>query len=112
MDEMILDMHVVEEAKATMKEKFPVMVSYFLEDGESYIKTIRDGLARNDAGMVSAAAHTLKSLSLQLGAIKLGAAARQIEEIARTTKDIQEISVLVAETEKVFSRTSQVIKTL
>lgn len=32
-----------------MKDKFPTMVEYFLEDTDMYIKTISEGIAANDA---------------------------------------------------------------
>lgn len=73
----IFDMRIVQEAKDTMKTKFPLMVEYFLEDSQIYVNDIKSGKT------VTEAAHTLKSSSRQMGAVKLSNIAREIEEVSR-----------------------------
>jgi HPt (histidine-containing phosphotransfer) domain-containing protein len=88
------------------------MQPYFLEDAETYIKNIKAGLAAGDAAAISTAAHTLKSSSFQLGADQLGGLAKQIEETARSSKNMEEISALAALLDEAFPQTSRAIKNL
>lgn len=83
----ILDMAAVAEAKAMMKAKFPTMVQYYLEDAETYIGAIRDGIASASAANITLPAHTLKSSSRQMGAMRVSDIARTMETLARDLSD-------------------------
>ncbi len=75
----ILDLDIIEEAKSVMKARFMTMVEYFLEDAETYSSGIREGLEQNNSEKIRAAAHTLKSSSKQLGALRLSETAKEME---------------------------------
>lgn len=79
----ILDMTAINEAKSTMKAKFPTMVQYFLEDAETYIGTIREGISLASAEKIVSPAHTLKSSSRQMGAQRMSDIAKDMEALAR-----------------------------
>lgn len=70
-------------AKKTMKNKFSIMVKYFIEDTEVYINEIDKGLSDNNVHVIIASAHTIKSSSKQIGADLLSESAKEIEFIAR-----------------------------
>lgn len=78
----IINRKSVANVKAIMKDRFPIMVEYFLEDTGVYIKRIDEGISANDAEMVKSPAHTIKSSAGQIGAEKVSEIAKQIEEIA------------------------------
>ena len=79
----VLDPDIIEEAKAMMKAKFPTMVQYYLEDAETYLTSIREGIAENSVEKVVAPAHTIKSSSKQMGATLLAEVAKEMEHLAR-----------------------------
>ena len=83
----IINQEAALEAKATMKDKFPRMVEYFLEDSVMYMKGIEEGLAANDAEKIKSPAHTVKSSAHQLGAEKMSEIAKQIEHMAKDMID-------------------------
>ena len=45
-----------------MKAKFPTMVQYFLEDAETYISTIREGVMAANVEKIVSPAHTAEIL--------------------------------------------------
>jgi HPt (histidine-containing phosphotransfer) domain-containing protein len=59
------------------------LVDTYLEDGEEQLIGLRDGLAAGDGAALVRPAHSLKSSSLNVGAIELGAQCRELEELAR-----------------------------
>jgi HPt (histidine-containing phosphotransfer) domain-containing protein len=60
------------------------LVDTFLEDGSAQIEGMRAALAEGDTERLGRAAHSLKSSSLNVGALDLGATCRSLEEAART----------------------------
>lgn len=83
LSEPLLDLQLFEQAKTTMQHKFPKIIGYFIEDCESYLATIQQGLAQQHASLIAPAAHTIKSSSRQLGAIQLSSLAALLEQQAR-----------------------------
>ena len=79
----VLDEAVISEVKDMMKDKFPTMLSYFIEDSEMYVKQTEEGFAANSAEEIVSPAHTLKSSSKQMGAMLLSDIAKDIEANAR-----------------------------
>ena len=78
-----LDEVAVAEARATMQDKFPRLVSFFLEDAATYIGQIQKGFMASDAQQMVPPSHTLKSSARQMGAMQLSDAAKHIETEAR-----------------------------
>jgi len=115
-NEPVLDMSVVEEAKAMMKNKFPTMIEYFLEDSATYIAAIRDGIVTKNAEQIVSPAHTLKSSSRQMGAMVMSALAKQVEEQARQIKDtggdINVFTPLVVSLDRAFGETKQAFESV
>lgn len=87
MPEQIIDLNIVEEAKSVMNDKFPLMIEYFLEDSENYIKSIKESMEANDISQVVSPSHTIKSSAKQLGAIRLSEYAKQVEELSRNISE-------------------------
>jgi HPt (histidine-containing phosphotransfer) domain-containing protein len=103
-DATILDLAAIAEAKATMKAKFPTIVQYFLEDSETYIGSIRAGIVAASAEQIISPAHTLKSSSRLMGAMRVSDIAKAMEALAREQvasgkNDMQPFSAMLPELE-------------
>ena len=107
----VIDMYVFTEAKALMKAKFGMMLQYFLEDAAEYISVIKKGVGGNDMNSLTTAAHTLKSSAGQIGAIRLSAAAAEIEEMARSGGNCESISALLPGIDAAFAETAAALRT-
>ena len=59
------------------------LVDTYLADGEEQLEALREAAARNAVADLVRPAHSLKSSSLNLGALALGELARSLEEAAR-----------------------------
>jgi len=109
--EQIIDNIAFEEAKKSMQHKFPKIMGYFFEDTTSYIDTINQGLAQQDASLIMPAAHTIKSSSRQLGGAKLSDVAALLEQKAREyMKEETDFSVmqqLAVELKELFQITKE-----
>lgn len=110
-DQDIIDEVIFSEAKAMMQQKFQRIIGYYLEDTQSYIETIIQGVSSRDASLIIPAAHTIKSSSRQLGAIKLSEKSALLEEIARDylrePNDFTGIEILSADLPSLFETTRQ-----
>ena len=60
------------------------LVDTYLEDGREQIAALRDAVAATDTAALVRPAHSLKSNSLNLGAMTLGEQCRELEELARS----------------------------
>jgi two-component system sensor histidine kinase/response regulator len=59
------------------------LVDTFIEDGGHQITTMREAAASSDLDALGRAAHSLKSGSLNVGALELGSLSRGLEEAGR-----------------------------
>ncbi len=84
MSQQHIDHNTINNMKLLMEDKFQMLIERFLQDAEKYIKTIEDGITQNNIKIIVTPAHTLKSSSRQLGAIKLSDIAQNIEKLAKT----------------------------
>ncbi|HEX3427536.1 MAG TPA: Hpt domain-containing protein [Candidatus Limnocylindrales bacterium] len=60
------------------------LVDTYLDDGRQQIDALREALATGDAAALVRPAHSLKSNSLNVGALGLGGLCRELEESARS----------------------------
>ncbi len=79
----LFDFNALAEAKEMMKAKFGTMVKYYLEDSENYISAISAAVGAGNVEAIIAPSHTLKSSSMQMGALRLSSIAREMEAMAR-----------------------------
>lgn len=113
-DNPVLDSALVNEAKALMQAKFPQMVSYYIEDTEGYITYIEKALADNNTEGLIPPAHTAKSSSKQMGALRLSAIARTIELEAREAVSLKQsprqIGLLLEKMKQTFIETREAFR--
>lgn len=60
------------------------LVDTYLEDGQQQIAALREAIATADTASLVRPAHSMKSNSLNVGAMVLGGLCRELEEQART----------------------------
>jgi signal transduction histidine kinase/CheY-like chemotaxis protein/HPt (histidine-containing phosphotransfer) domain-containing protein len=78
-----LDTTALASLHAMMGERLAKMLQYYLDDGEAYVRNIRDAVTRADYAALVRPAHSLKSSSRQIGAMAFGELAAQLEHAAR-----------------------------
>jgi len=86
-DLILLDEQALNAVKAISSRRFSVLLNYYLEDGRSYVERIEYGLKTNDINVIVPPAHSLKSSSAQLGAMRLSKIAENIETYARKERN-------------------------
>jgi HPt (histidine-containing phosphotransfer) domain-containing protein len=110
-EEPLIDQEMLQQTKAVMRDKFPAMVEYFLQDTALYITRIEQALADNDVAAMVPAAHTAKSSCKQMGAARLSSIAKSIEEIIRAaanaTGTLDEMPVLLARLRETYTATKE-----
>jgi signal transduction histidine kinase/CheY-like chemotaxis protein/HPt (histidine-containing phosphotransfer) domain-containing protein len=80
----VLDAEALDELRSIAGEETLRIVRLFLEDAPRLIARIEQAAAATDLDAMGEAAHTLKSSSANLGALALSAAAKRIEQAARS----------------------------
>lgn len=78
----VLDIAAVTESYEVLKDKYPSILSYYIEDVTSYMEEIKTAL---ETGIMKGAvrpAHTIKSASRRMGAITLSDLAKDMEQAA------------------------------
>ncbi len=72
------------------------LVDTYLEDGAAQLEALTDGLASGEPQALVRSAHSLKSSSLNVGALALGELCRDLEEAARTADSVPDAAERVA----------------
>ncbi len=86
----ILDTTVFEEAKSLLKDKFDFLLDCYIDDVELYMKEIQDAVSSKNIEGIVRPAHTIKSTSKRMGALRLSDIARDIELAAREAANSNE----------------------
>jgi len=79
------------------------LVDTFLEDGEHQIAAMRAAVADGDVEALTRAAHSMKSGSLNVGALELGGLCRELEEAARSKSAVPDAEDRVTAIASVFA---------
>ena len=82
----VLDEAVVAELESSVQDDRPFvveLVNAYLADGPTQVDAIEAAVAADDAAALVRPAHTLKSSSATVGAMRLAAAARELEMAGR-----------------------------
>jgi len=85
--EDVLDPVTVQRSRDVLKDKYSLMLDYYLEDTRNYIHDIEKGVADRNAQAIILPVHSIKSMSKQMGAIMASEIARDIEQAARDLND-------------------------
>lgn len=87
------------------------LIGYYMEDMPQGVSRIEAALAANRTGEVRDLAHSLKSSSLQIGAMRIGAAAASLEQAARGTCTADDLEPLVRQMRRLTAPTMEVLAT-
>lgn len=79
----IVDYTLLEEARSILKDKFDLLLDHYIEDVETYIREIETAAAGGDLEAAIRPAHTIKSTSKRMGALRLADIAKDIELAAK-----------------------------
>jgi len=82
-----IDEIAVKKSQAVFKSKYKTILDYFIEDAENYIHQMRSAIEHDTPMELIRPAHTLKSTSKRMGAVKLSDAACLIEQSAKSIQD-------------------------
>lgn len=86
-----LDKELVNTARNILKNKYDEMVDVYIHDSWNYAEEIKVALKNKDITELIRPAHTLKSSSKQMGAVILSEIAKEIEHLARTVTNEEQI---------------------
>lgn len=115
----ILDDEAIENARSILKSKYDEMVHVYINNSWERVDEIMNAINQNDIEAVIRPAHTLKSTSKQMGAIRLSDIAKEIEYNAKAihkgeaqenqnmegiTHDMEEVKRLLTETKRAFEK--------
>lgn len=83
----VLDEHVLDDLRSSVEgdRSFVVeLIEAYLADGTTHVAEVEAAVADGDAGALVRPAHTLKSSSATVGAVRLAALARELEAAGRS----------------------------
>jgi len=78
-----IDRSLIEQYKKLRPGFLERLVTAYLSESAGYMAKIRTGMPSNDLETVRITAHALKSASVNLGAMKLGAVCQEVESAAQ-----------------------------
>ncbi|NRA70933.1 MAG: response regulator [Gammaproteobacteria bacterium] len=77
----VLDLEALNVLENIMKDKLHLAIDGYIEVSQEYVTQIKESLITNDIEVINRAGHTLKSSSLQVGAIAVSHIGAAIEQI-------------------------------
>ncbi|MDQ3777019.1 MAG: response regulator [Pseudomonadota bacterium] len=78
-----IDRAILDEVRDSVGGGFPRVVQYYLEDMPGHLRSLEAAVANGDVRLLGEIAHNIKGSSRTLGAHRLAANAKQLEDIAR-----------------------------
>lgn len=109
-----LDPAALQEVKNLLRGGFSSMVDEYLEDAQTYINTIREGLEKNDLNKIERGSHPLKSNSKGLGLTAVAAIATainlQARESAKNGGSVEFARSLLPQLEEALKRASKTLR--
>ena len=79
----VLDAKVLQELRDVVEEDFPGIIRGFVAHAPTLMRELDEGLEANDVGRLVRPAHSLKSSSASVGAMRVAELAKTIEHAAR-----------------------------
>jgi signal transduction histidine kinase/DNA-binding response OmpR family regulator len=116
--QVILDQEAVELARSILKGKYDEMLVLYIQSSQEKVREMAEAVNDNNTEVLARLAHTLKSTSLQMGAVRLSGIAKSVELTAKAMmngedtgdkdlefikKSLGELKETLSETEKAFA---------
>lgn len=108
----ILDKKILEETKEVVGEKFNIIINYYVNDGEKYVSQIEEGIKSEEHQSILESAHTIKSSSRQVGAIRTAELAAEIESMSNSKESVEDIKVLFEQLNMSFNEVAEELKNI
>lgn len=112
----IIDHKMLEDARSLLKDKFDLLLDCYIEDVENFIKDMHEAATNRNVQAIVLPAHTIKSTSKRMGALRLSDIAKDIELAAREAANANEqgpfsadIMVNIHSIAAVFKETREVL---
>ncbi|MGO3408975.1 response regulator [Marinomonas sp.] len=94
-DKVVLDQAVLDELKLVLGADLEILFQAFFSDAEGIIETLKNASEESvDLTAIARAAHSMKSISQNLGGRDLSALAERIEKAAKQ-EEVQEVCALI-----------------
>ncbi len=110
--DVIVDPESVQSAQKILKDKYDDIVTYFIEDTQNYIAEIDKALKDHKFADGIRPAHTIKSTSQRMGAVKLSNCAKEIEAMLKKNEndnfehmDVQDLAGYLTHLRLIFDQT-------
>ncbi len=106
----LLDKEAMENARSILKDKYPEMVDIFIKNSWERLEEIDKSFESTETEILKRAAHTLKSTSRQMGAMRLGHLAERLEKCAKEgdTNDVpnklEELKICLSATGREYKK--------
>lgn len=111
-DEPVVDRNTIEELSNLMGEEFiGELVETFCEETPQLMVQLRQSMDDGDAAAFRRFAHSIKSSSASLGALKLAAMARELEILGKE-EHISGTEAALVQLEAAYHQAEQVLKAL
>ena len=107
----LLDTAALDSLRELGDDFFRELVETFLESSREQMEAIRQAAKDADAGLMEAAAHSLKGASRQQGAVVLAECCRKLEEMGKEG-DLDGINPLLEKTEDSYRKTIEELEGL
>jgi HPt (histidine-containing phosphotransfer) domain-containing protein len=98
-----IDASVFENLSSLMGDEFADLLQAYKEDTTEFAKTLRGACDEDDHAAMQVPAHSMKSSSANIGAMRLSALAKNLEEQVRSDT-LESVEQQVSEIEKEFER--------
>ncbi len=101
--EAIIDRPVYNGLKELMGDEFTILIDAYKEDTAEFVRILKDAFDNNDHAAMQVPAHSMKSSSANIGAMRLSALAKKLEEQVRSDT-LNNVEQQVQEIEEEFGR--------
>lgn len=100
-----IDFDANAQLRALMEERYVQLVDVYFKSAREHMERIGRGLEAGDAAMIVESAHSMKSVSGNMGLMGLSQAAQRLEDAAKGAEgDISALKPLVADMQGLFTR--------
>ena len=96
-----IDKSVFDNLRNLMGDEFLALLQAYEEDTAEFVKTLRDACSKDDHAALQLPAHSMKSSSANMGAMRLSTLAKKLEEQVRSNS-LVDVEQQISEIEKEF----------
>lgn len=89
-----LEMAAIAELRDIMEDEFNSLIDLFVNDSLARVEAVREAVTSGDADAVRRAAHAFKGASSNIGALRLAALCKSLEDKA-VSAELDDVLVLV-----------------